>query len=210
MTSTFTGGSAFRARLYDRICVLEEKRGLLGWRRQLVGGLSGDVIELGAGTGLNLAHYPADARVFASDRDPVMLERAIDRGRDAAADVSLFVADAQGRIPLSDHSVSLVVSGLVMCSIPKPAVALEEIARILRPGGTFRFMEHVRAAEGSFRGKFQDAVNPLWRRISGGCNCNRRTVSVVEGAGFEVRSLQPFKLGPSHVAPHVLVEAVLR
>ena len=210
MTSTFTGGSAFRARLYDRICALEEKRGLLGWRRQLVGGLTGDVVELGAGTGLNFSHYPADARVLASDRDPVMLARAIERGRDAAADVTLFVADAQGRIPLKDDSTDLVVTGLVMCSIPKPAVALEEVARLLRPGGTFRFMEHVRAPDGSFRGRFQDAVNPVWRRISGGCNCNRRTVETVEGAGFEVKSLQPFKLGPSHVAPHVLVEAVLR
>ena len=210
MTSTFTGGSAFRARLYDRICSFEEKRGLLGWRRQLVGGLSGDVVELGAGTGLNLVHYPADAHVLASDRDPVMLARAIERGRDAAAEVTLFVADAQGRIPLKDDSTDLVVSGLVMCSIPKPEVALEEVARILRPGGTFRFMEHVRAADGTFRGRFQDAINPVWRRISGGCNCNRRTVETVEGAGFEIRAHQPFKLGPSHVAPHVLVEAVLR
>jgi SAM-dependent methyltransferase len=139
-----------------------------------------------------------------------MLARAIERGRDATADVTLFVADAQGRVPLKNDSTDLVVTGLVMCSIPKPALALEEVARILRPGGTFRFMEHVRGPDGTFRGKFQDAVNPLWRRISGGCNCNRRTVETVEGAGFEVRSLQPFKLGPSHVAPHVLVEAVLR
>ena len=210
MTSTFTGGSAFRARLYDRICSFEEKRGLLGWRRQLVGGLTGDVVELGAGTGRNFAHYPAGTHVLASDRDPAMLSRAIERGRDAAADVTLFVADAQGRIPLRDDSADLVLTGLVFCSIPKPAVALDEVARILKPGGTFRFMEHVRADEGTFRGRFQDAVNPVWRRISGGCNCNRRTVATVEGAGFGVRTLQPFKLGPSHVAPHVLVEAVLR
>ena len=196
--------------MYDRICALEEKRGLLGWRRQLVGGLSGDVVEFGAGTGLNFAHYPADARVYASDRDPVMLARAIDRAREAVADVSLFVADAQGRIPLKDDSADLIVSGLVMCSIPEPALAVTEVARILKPGGTFRFMEHVRAADGTFRGKFQDIVNPLWLKISGGCNCNRRTVETVEGAGFEIKSMMPFKLGPSHVAPHVLVEAVLR
>jgi SAM-dependent methyltransferase len=196
--------------MYDAICALEEKRGLLGWRRQLVGGLSGDVVELGAGTGLNFPHYAAGARVFASDRDTAMLSRAIDRGREATAEVSLFVADAQGRIPLKSDSVDLVVTSLVFCSTPDPAVALAEVARILRPGGTFRFMEHVRAAEGTFRGRFQDAVNPVWRRISGGCNCNRWTVATVEGAGFEVKSLQPFKLGPSHVAPHVLVEAVLR
>jgi ubiquinone/menaquinone biosynthesis C-methylase UbiE len=210
MTSTFTGGRAFRARLYDRICSFEEKRGLLGWRRQLVGGLSGDVVELGAGTGLNFAHYPPDAHVLASDRDMAMLERAIGRAKDASAHVTVFVADAQGRIPLKDDSVDLVVHSLVLCSTPKPDLALAEIARILRPGGTFRFMEHVRAGEGTFRGRFQDAVNPVWRRVSGGCNCNRRTVETVEAAGFEVRSMQPFKLGPPHVAPHVLVEAVLR
>jgi SAM-dependent methyltransferase len=210
MTSTFTGGSARRARLYDRICALEEKRGLLGWRRQLVGGLTGDVVEFGAGTGLNFAHYPSDVRVLASDRDPVMLARAIDRAREAKANVTLFVADAQGRIPLKDASADLIVSGLVMCSIPEPAVAVQEVARILKPGGTFRFMEHVRAGDGTFRGKFQDVINPLWLKISGGCNCNRRTVDVVEGAGFEVTSAMDFKLGPPHVAPHVLVEAVLR
>ncbi|MGH2755282.1 MAG: class I SAM-dependent methyltransferase [Actinomycetota bacterium] len=210
MSSTFTGGSSFRARVYDRICSLEEKKGLLGWRRQLVGGLSGEVVEIGAGTGLNFRHYPADAVVFASDRDPVMLGRAIGRGDEAGASVHIFVADAQGRIPLRDDSADQVVSGLMLCSVPKQGVVLAEVARILRPGGRFRFMEHVRDRDGSFRGRFQDALNPVWRRVSGGCNCNRRTVAEVERAGFEIDSLQTFKLGPPHVAPHVLVEAVLR
>ena len=210
MTSTFTGGSSFRARLYDCICSFEEKRGLLGWRRQLVGGLSGEIVEIGAGTGLNFRHYPADAVVLASDRDPVMLGRAIARGDEAAAEVHIFVANAQGRIPLRDDSADQVVSGLMLCSVPKQALVLAEVARILRPGGRFRFMEHVRDRDGSLRAGFQDAFNPVWRRMSGGCNCNRRTVAEVEHAGFEIRSLQPFKLGPPHIKPHVLVEAVLR
>lgn len=207
MGKTFTGGRDFSARIYDVVCGWSERHGLLEARSDLVGGLSGDVVEIGAGTGLNFEHYPTDARVWASDYDPVMLRRAVVRARDARADVSVFVADAM-RLPLADTSVDTIVIGLMLCTVPRPDAVFSEATRVLRPGGRIRFVEHVRAADGSFLARVQDVVNPVWRRISGGCNANRRTVEAMEAAGLTITELRPFRIGRTHVSPHVLGEAV--
>jgi ubiquinone/menaquinone biosynthesis C-methylase UbiE len=207
MASTFTRGNPLHARVYDVICGWCERRGLLEWRQKLVGDLSGNIVELGAGTGLNFPHYPASARVKASDYDAVMLARAVPRARDAAADVELFVADAT-RLPFADESIDVLVWGLMLCSVPDPDAGVAEMRRVLKPGGRVRFVEHVRDEPGSRRAKVQDAVNPAWRLFSGGCNCNRRTVELVEASGFEVREIERGLVGRSHLAPHALVEAV--
>ena len=199
---------SLHARIYDVVSRFEERRGLLEWRRALVGELTGEVLELGVGTGRNLRHYPAGARVIASDRDPVMLSRAIPRAERAAAKVRLLVADAM-RLPFPDSSADVVVIGLMLCSVPHPQKALAEVARVLRPGGSLRVVEHVRDRDGSVRARVQDAVNPVWRVVSGGCNCNRDTVRSVEEAGFELRRHYEFPIGRSHVAPHVMVDAGL-
>jgi ubiquinone/menaquinone biosynthesis C-methylase UbiE len=179
---------------------------LLDLRRELVGDLAGRVVELGAGTGLNLPHYPRGAEVLASDLDPVMLRRAVPRARAAAADVTLFVADAQ-RLPLADESVDTLVCGLLLCSVPDPDAAVQEFRRVLKPDGRLRVVEHVRDEEGSRRAKIQDLVNPAWRFFSGGCNCNRRTAERIEGADFTIAELERSKVGWTHLAPHVLLEA---
>ncbi len=209
MASTFTRGNPIRGAVYDALCSWEERRGLLEWRRALVGDLTGDVAELGAGTGRNLPHYPAGARVTASDFDPVMLGRARRRAHEAAADVTLLVADAQA-LPFSDASIDVVVVGLVLCSVPHQERALREIRRVLRPGGRFRFLEHVRDADGTRRARIQDAVNPAWRFASGGCNCNRRTGDAIGAAGFEITKINEFQMGIPLLAPHVQGEAVAR
>jgi len=209
MPSTFTRGNPLHARIYDVVCGWCEARGLLEWRQRLVGDLTGPVVEIGAGTGLNLSHYPAGAEVLASDYDPVMLTRARPRAAEAAADVRLLVADAM-RLPFADATVSTLVWGLLLCSVPDADAAVAEIRRVLAPGGRVRFVEHVRDDEGTPRAKVQDAVNPVWRALSGGCNCNRRTTERIERAGFTVRELHRFKIGRSHLAPHVMVEATVR
>lgn len=207
--ATFTGGSSLRARLYDGICGWEERRGLLEWRRVLVGDLDGEVVEVGAGTGKNFAHYPAGARVIASDYDPVMLERARVRAAEATAEIEVMVADAMS-LPYRDGSVDTLVIGLMLCSVPDPRAVLSEARRVLTPTGSLRFMEHVRDEDGSIRARVQDAINPAWRFVAGGCNANRRTLDTVESCGFEVVNLYRFKLGLPHLAPHVLAEAVVR
>ena len=207
MASTFTKGKSRRAETYDRISAWEERHGLLEWRQRLVADLSGDIVELGAGTGRNLPFYPAAARVFASDRDPVMLERAKDRAREAGAEVHLFLADAQ-KLPFPSDSIDTVVIGLMLCSVPKQPVALAEVRRVLKPDGKLRFVEHVRDPKGGLLARSQDFVNPVWRRISGGCNMNRRTAEWVAEAGFTVRFEERFKMGLIPLlSPHVMAEA---
>jgi ubiquinone/menaquinone biosynthesis C-methylase UbiE len=207
MASTFTRGRSSRARIYDVVCGWQERGGLLEWRRTLVSDLGGEVVELGAGTGRNLPFYPSAARVFASDRDPLMLDRAVDRARRAEAKVTLFLADAQ-RLPFPDRSVDTVVIGLMLCSVPDFAQTVAEVRRILRPAGRLRFVEHIRDPRDGLLARSQDLVNPAWRAISGGCNMNRRSLEWVEGAGFTVRERHFFKAGALPLlAPHVMVDA---
>jgi ubiquinone/menaquinone biosynthesis C-methylase UbiE len=209
MASSFTRGLALHARIYDVVCGWEERHGLLEWRKTLVGDLTGDVVEIGAGTGLNLPHYPAGARVVASDYDPVMLSRAVPRARSAPADVTLLVADAMV-LPFAEGSADMVVIGFMLCSVPDPDRALAEVRRVLKPGGRLRFAEHVRARDGTVLARVQDVINPVWRVVSGGCNANRRTLDRARAAGFEVDRLHEFELGLPHIKPHVFVEASLR
>ena len=203
MSSTFTRGNPLHARVYDFICGWEERHGLLEWRVQLVKGISGEVLEIGTGTGRNLRHYSKDARVYASEFDPVMLAAAAARAERSAADVDLLLGDAM-RLPVKDASVDWVVIGLALCSIPRPERALREVKRVLRKRGQLRFVEHVRDDDGTRRARIQDAINPAWRFISGGCNCNRRTEDLVKEEGFDVTEIHRFKLGMAHVAPHVM------
>jgi ubiquinone/menaquinone biosynthesis C-methylase UbiE len=208
MTSTFTRGISLHAQVYDFMCGHMEKMGLLEWRKALVGDLSGTVLEIGCGTGKNLPLYPAGAKVLASDFDPVMLQRAVDRAGESPADVDVFLADAM-RLPISAASVDTVVVGLMFCSVPDPDRALDEVKRVLRPAGSLRFVEHVRDHDGTLRARVQDVINPAWRLVSGGCNANRRTAEAAAAHGFEVQNEFRFQLGHSHLAPHVMVEARL-
>ena len=206
---TFSRGGPLRGLVYDAVCTAANGRGLTEWRRTLVHGLAGDVVEIGTGTGLNLVHYGPGARVVASDADPVMLARARRRASAARATVRVAVADAQ-LLPLPDACADVVVVGLVLCSVPEPARALDEVRRVLRPQGVVRFMEHVRAPDGTLRARLQDAVNPAWRAVSGGCNANRRSVDAIEAAGFDVRWSHEVSLGLPHLRPIVVGEAVAR
>ena len=205
--STFTGGKSRRAEVYDVVCGWQERAGFLEWRSKLVADLEGDVVELGAGTGRNFVLYPAGVRVFASDYDPVMLERAKARAEQAPVSVQLFVADAQ-RLPFSERSIDTVVIGLMLCSVPNVRQTLSEVRRVLKPEGRVRFVEHIRDPKGGVLAHAQDLVNPAWRAISGGCNMNRRTGEWVEEMGFTLKREHLFKSGVLPLlAPHVLGEA---
>ena len=207
MGSLLSWDNALHARAYDVICGFCDRQGLRERRAGLLGDLTGTVVELGAGTGFNFEHYPAGATVFASDLNPGMLGRAVRRAESAPATVHLFAADAM-KLPLKDGSVDTVVWTLLMCSVPVPDSTFAEVRRVLKPDGKLRFIDHVRDHEGTRRQKLQDAVNPMWRKFTGGCNCNRQDLPQrMQAAGLDASATDCFKVGHTHIAPHISGEA---
>jgi ubiquinone/menaquinone biosynthesis C-methylase UbiE len=164
--------------LYDAMCALCERGGLARWRRWLAAGARGRTLDLGTGTGRNLPLLSADTRAIAVDPSPEALARA----RTRAPGVPLVCAAAEA-LPFRDRSFDTVVSGLVFCSVRDPARALGEIRRVLRRDGELRMLEHVRATV-PWRARAQDAIQPLWTRVTGGCHPNRDTEATVRRAGF--------------------------
>jgi ubiquinone/menaquinone biosynthesis C-methylase UbiE len=171
-------------------------------RDELIRGLAGRVLEIGAGTGLNLPRYGEAARVVAVEPEPTMARMASVRGREAAAHVEVLRGVAEA-LPFRDDAFDAVAACYVLCSVADPASALAELRRVLRPGGPLRVYEHVRSGDPRWA-RVQDLITPVWHRF--GCNChpNRNTAALLEAAGFEV-SVRRFSFGPpSPVRPHIL------
>jgi ubiquinone/menaquinone biosynthesis C-methylase UbiE len=166
-------------------------------RRELLADLEGRVLELGVGSGALLPRYPASAHVIALDRSGHMLRRAQPLAR-ARGDTELLLADAAA-LPLADGSVDAAVSSLVLCSVPRPAETLAELARVLRPGGALRLIEHVRAHRAPLA-TAQRLASPAWSRLADGCRLDRDTEGAVRDAGFAVEEQRRFTLGVPHVA----------
>jgi len=195
--------------MYDRLSASGEKGYLRSVRSHIVGGASGRVLEVGAGTGANFPYYEAsDARVVvATEPDPYMLERARRKRDDLNLPIDLQQAPAE-RLPFGDDSFDTVVSTLVMCTVGDLEEALSEIRRVLRPSGQFRFYEHVRSTHsvGAF---FQDLAAPACTWFGAGCRPNRDVAAAIEGSGFhltEFRRLHPYPNIPpvSIWRPHIL------
>lgn len=176
------------AALYDPIIWPAERRTLGPLRKSLLADLHGDVLEIGAGTGLNFRYYPADARVIALEPDPAMLERARKRAAAAAARVTLELAGDERLKVLPAHSFDAVVFSLVLCSIEEPERTLRAASRVLRADGRAAVLEHVRS-HGTL-GAWQDRLQPLWGPVSGGCHLNRDTKTLLAQAGFDVSGLR--------------------
>ena len=166
--------------LYEIICSLYEWSGLAEWRRWLVAGARGRVLDLGSGTGRNLPLLPRGTKAVALDPSLDALKRA--RGR--APTVALVAGSAEA-LPFRDASFDTVLSGLVFCSVGEPARGLAEVKRVLRPDGRLRMLEHVRSRV-PWRARFQDFIQPLWTWAAGGCHPNRDTEATVERAGFRI------------------------
>ncbi len=170
-----------KAFAYDAVMTPLGWLGLGAARRKLVQGLSGEVLEVGTGTGLALPGYPDTVTsVTAIDVD----DEALARARQRRPDARLLSASVES-LPFPDASFDAVVSSLVFCSVEAPARALAEVFRVLRPGGALRMLEHVRAP-GPALAAVQDLLTPAWMRMTGGCRLDRETFSLVEHAGFEV------------------------
>jgi ubiquinone/menaquinone biosynthesis C-methylase UbiE len=183
------------AGMYDRMLAAAEEAGLADQRAEVLAHARGRVLEIGAGTGLNLARYPAsgvEALVLAEPEEPMarrLRERLAAGGRRA----EVVVAPAE-ELPFEDASFDTVVSTLVLCTVGDQPRALAELRRVLKPGGQLLFLEHVRSEDDPKRARWQDRLDPLWKRVGHGCRCNRRTLAGIEAAGFDVREVTEGRL----------------
>lgn len=157
-----------------------DRLGFGRWRRWVVSGARGLTLEVGCGTGRNLPLYDASVRVVGLELDLRLLASA----RRKAEHVRLVVGSAQ-ELPFRGDAFDTVVSSLVFCSVAEPAAGMSEVARVLGPGGELRMLEHVRS-EAHLVSFFQDAAQPAWTAITGGCHPNRDTESALRSAGFEI------------------------
>ena len=186
------------AAVYDRMARMDEKKAR-PIREFVAGGATGAVLEIGCGTGLNLDFYDWSKveRLEATEPDVFMLRRAEARAaklpEDVRARVRLQEAPAES-LPFDAVSFDTVVSSLVFCTVSDPAASLEEVGRVLKPGGELRLFEHVQA-EGK-TATVQRFIQPLYGWMSGGCQLSRQTESAVRQAGFDLEITQRTALGP--------------
>ena len=198
------------ARMYQRISVAAEDTGVAEHRGRLLAGLTGRIVEVGAGNGLNFARYPtAVTEVIAVEPEPFLRARAIEASVDARVAVTVLAGTAD-RLPVADESADAGVASLVLCSVPDQGSALAELRRVIRPGGELRFYEHVAAIDPRWS-RWQRRVDPVWTRVAGGCHLNRDTSAAIAHAGFEVVELDRFLFQTCWLsklaAPHVLGRA---
>ncbi len=179
------------ASVYDRMLRRSEAACLASWRAELLAAVEGDVLEVGAGTGANLPCYgPRVDRLVLSEPDPHMRRRLKAAAR-RAGHARVEIADASlGTLSMAAASFDVVVSTLVLCSVPDQQAALADVYRVLRPGGRFVFLEHVAAEANPARLKWQRRVEPLWRRLAGNCHLTRRTEEALVAAGFTIERIQ--------------------
>lgn len=184
-----------------------EKGGLGEQRVKLLAGLKGRVLEVGAGNGLNFAHYPAEVQlVHAVEPDPYLRDKAISSAKSAGIPVEVTDGTAEF-LPVDDATFDAVVMSLVLCSVDQPA-ALKEARRVLKPGGSLHFLEHVRADSPRLQ-RVQRAVDStFWPRLFGGCHTNRDTLGALTSEGFDVVRLDRFSIPesgvPSPASPCIL------
>ncbi|HET7416115.1 MAG TPA: methyltransferase domain-containing protein [Solirubrobacterales bacterium] len=206
-----TWGRAFSA-FYDRAFQATEDAGLRQMRAELLKRARGRVLELGAGTGLNLELYPREGLegLVVTEPDPHMFKQLRQRAKEVCAGAELVEAGAED-LPFENNSFDTVVVTLVLCTVSNQPAALQEISRVLRPGGQLLFLEHVRAHEPGLA-KWQDRLEKPWRFLGDGCHCNRDTVAGIRAAGFDVTEVESSELpkAPPIVRPLVVGTAASR
>jgi ubiquinone/menaquinone biosynthesis C-methylase UbiE len=179
--------------LVDRMCGLAE---LEPWRDDAARGLQGRVVEIGFGSGLNVAHYPPEvATVLAVE--PAALARRLAQPRIDRASVSVEHVGLDGqRIPLEDESCDGALCTFTLCTVRDPSAALAEVRRVVKPGGRFHFLEHGLSPDAGVA-RWQHRLDPVQRRVAGGCHLSRDPVALVESAGFVMeRCEQRYGSGP--------------
>lgn len=199
-------GPVFTA-IYDPLLAWGEHAGMRKLRRDVLSAATGDVLELGAGTGLNLDAYPPTVTSLTlTEPEPSMVKRL----QQLDAHPRVVQAGAEN-LPFDENAFDTVVSTLVLCTVEDPDQALREVRRVLRPGGSLLLIEHVRSSRPRLA-RIQDRLHRPWRAIGYGCNCNRDTTAALRNAGFNTTALRdaewprmpaivrPIIAGPAHAA----------
>ncbi|MEU2669239.1 methyltransferase domain-containing protein [Streptomyces sp. NPDC007164] len=183
------------ARFYARMSVVAETRaGLAAVRSDLLAGLSGRVIEIGAGNGLNFAHYPpAVSEVVAIEPERSLRRLAVRSALRAGLPVDVVPGAAEA-LPVKSEAFDGAVASLVLCSVRNVERSLAEIVRVLRPGGELRFFEHVRADDRAMAATQRVLDRTVWPLLTGGCHTGRDTLAAIERAGFVVETYRRVRM----------------
>lgn len=178
-------GGWFSSLLYDAFFAQAERAGMADRRRRLLAAVQGSVLELGAGTGLNLPHYPEGiGRLVLAEPDEHMARRLQRRAQRLERGAELVRAPAE-LLPFDDDTFDTVISTFVLCTVEDPKRSLEEVRRVLRPEGSLLFLEHVRSNDAKLA-RWQDRLRGPWEGFGDGCRCNQRTLDLLRDGKFTV------------------------
>lgn len=182
--------SYLTAFFYDRFMAKTEEACLKQWRRELLKQVSGDVIEIGAGTGASIGFYPQTVTSLVLSEPDRHMRKLLEKNATSSSlkNISISSGGAE-QIEADDESIDFVVTSLVCCSITNLEAGLLEIRRVLKPGGGLVFLEHVAASDGTSRRRWQNRINPFWRTLMGNCHLNRETEQAMLSAGFNIRQI---------------------
>ncbi|AQQ53232.1 class I SAM-dependent methyltransferase [Planococcus lenghuensis] len=186
--------------IYDRAMEPLERKSFRRLRKKLIAAAEGSVLEIGSGTGLNFPLYRSNIRVSAIEPNPAMAKRSSERIAQSQAKIQVFAANGES-LPFPDNSFDTAVGTLVFCTIPYPEVALQELRRVLKPGGKLLLLEHVKM-EQSVLAAVQHVLTPAWKVLGDGCHLNRDTLSKVKDSGFKVTNAEKY-----HRSLMLLIEA---
>jgi ubiquinone/menaquinone biosynthesis C-methylase UbiE len=173
-------------------------------KQNLFAQLHGNVLEIGPGTGPNLSYYPRDIHWIGIEPNPFMHPYLKQKAERLGLDIDLCTGTAE-HLDVEDNSMDAVVSTLVLFSVDNLATVLQEVLRVLKPGGRFFFLEHVAAPQGTWLRRIQHWIQPLWTIIGDGCHPERETWQALENAGFERVDYQHFRANvPAIVSPQII------
>ena len=176
------------------------------WKRGLLSNLSGTILEIGPGAGANLNYLPADILFTGLEPNRYMYPRFRNEARRLGRKGQLLGGSAM-QLPLKDGSMDAVICSYVLCSVNDVDSTLDEIRRVLKPGGHFVFVEHVAAPSGTRLRHAQNAFCPLWGFLGDGCHPNRETLAAIQRAGFRHVDAETFHLPIPIVGPHIAGKA---
>ena len=197
--------------IYPRVLAAAERHGASEHRKELLAGLSGRVIEVGAGTGINFRHYPPSVlELVATEPESHFRSQAVRAAPAAPAPVRVVDAVAEA-LPMESASFDAAVTSLVLCSVRDPARALAELFRVIRPGGQLRFYEHVHGSTRCLATLQRIVDATFWPLLAGGCHTSRHTRAAIEQTGFAIAGCREFMFRPcalsAPAAPHVIGRA---